>query len=107
VCALKCYGGQGIPDIRILGFALRLKWEWQKRAPDAPPWTRLPSKPEKMVDAMFSCAVHVELGDGASARFWIDAWLPAGQIKSFAPHLFRAIGRQFLNMSVKDALYKL
>lgn len=64
VCAPKCYGGLGIPDIRILGFALRLRWEWQRRTPDAPPWTRLPSRPKKMVDAMFATSVRIELGDG-------------------------------------------
>ena len=28
VCSLKCYGGLGMPDIRILGFALHLRWQW-------------------------------------------------------------------------------
>ena len=64
VCSSKCYGGLGMPDIRILGFALCLRWEWQKRAADAPAWTKLPSKPEKLVSAMFSCSIVVELGDG-------------------------------------------
>lgn len=59
-----------------------------------------------MIQAMFTCSVCLELGDGASARFWTDAWLPAGQIKFFAPHLFRAIGRRFLNVSVKDAIFQ-
>jgi hypothetical protein len=27
VCAPKDHGGLGIPDLRILGFALRLRWE--------------------------------------------------------------------------------
>jgi len=75
VCTPKCYGGLGVPDLRILRFALRLRWEWQKREPGAPAWTQLPSKPERLVDAMFSCSVRVELGDGVSARFWTDAWL--------------------------------
>jgi len=53
---------------------------------------------------MFSCSVAVELGDGALALFWSDSWQPAGPIASFAPHLFRAIGRRFLLVSIKDAL---
>jgi hypothetical protein len=93
-----------MPDIRILGFALRLRWEWQKRAADALSWTKLPSKPEKLVSAMLSCSVVVELGDGVSARFWSDSWLPAGPTASFAPHLFRAISRRFVKVSVKEAL---
>jgi hypothetical protein len=41
-----------------------------------------------MVTAMFSNSVRVELGDGSSACFWTDAWLPEGQIRTFVPHLF-------------------
>ena len=55
---------------------------------------------------MFSCSVRVELGDGVSAHFWTDAWLLAGQIKAFAPHLFRAVGKRFLKTSVKDAIFQ-
>ena len=69
VCTPKCYGGLGLPDIRVLGFALRLRWEWQKRAADMPPWTKLPSKLEKLISAMFNSSVVIELGDGTSARF--------------------------------------
>jgi len=74
-----------MPDIRTLAFALHRRWEWQKRAADAPAWTKLPSKPEKLVSAMFSYSIVVELGDGVSARFWSDSWLPDGPIASFAP----------------------
>lgn len=104
VCSPKCYGGLGMIDIRVLGLALRLRWEWQRRAPDAPVWTKLPHKPEKLISAMFNCSVRVELGDGTSARFWTDPWLPDGRIAAFAPHLFRAVGRRFHCMSVKEAL---
>jgi hypothetical protein len=53
---------------------------------------------------MFSVSVFMEIGDGASARFWTDAWLPEGAIRSFAPNLFAAVGRRRLHRSVKDAL---
>ena len=53
---------------------------------------------------MFSCFVVVELGDGVSAQFWSDSWLPAGPIASFAPHLFRTISHRFLKVSVKESL---
>ena len=36
VCSPKCYGGLGMSNIRILRFALWLRWEWQRRAADAP-----------------------------------------------------------------------
>lgn len=46
------------------------------------------------------------IGDGTSARFWTDNWSSDGPISSFAPHLFSAIGRRFLGVSVKDALFQ-
>lgn len=103
VCSPKCYGGLGLLDIRVLGFALRLCWEWQKRAVEVPPWTKLPSKSEKLVCAMFNSSVVVKL-DGTSARFWFDSWLLAGPIAFFTPHLFRAIGHRFLLVSVQEVL---
>lgn len=53
---------------------------------------------------MFACSVTVEVGDGASARFWTDAWLLAGAISTFAPNLFRDVGHRRLGCSVRDAL---
>lgn len=36
VCSSKDVGGLGLPDLRILGFALRLRWEWLRRTqPDS------------------------------------------------------------------------
>jgi hypothetical protein len=53
---------------------------------------------------MFSASVTVEVGDAANARFWTDAWLPEGAIRTFAPSLFAAVGRRRLKRTVKDAL---
>jgi hypothetical protein len=53
---------------------------------------------------MFMVSIHVRLGDGASARFWMDSWHPEGPIAPFAPSLFQAIGRRRQNQSVKEAL---
>lgn len=104
VCSPKCYGGLGLPDIKVLSFALCLKWEWRKRVVDAPPWTRLPSKPERVVSSMFHSSVLVVLGDGTSAHFCSDLWLPDGPIHSSASHLHHAVGRRFLLVYVKKAL---
>jgi hypothetical protein len=53
---------------------------------------------------MFSASVTVEVGDGATARFWTDAWLPDGAIRSFAPNLYAAVGKRSRRRTVKDAL---
>jgi hypothetical protein len=55
---------------------------------------------------MFQASVTVQLGDGSSACFWTDVWLPDSVIVSFAPNLFRAIDRRFHGRTVKDALFQ-
>jgi hypothetical protein len=53
---------------------------------------------------MFQALVLVVIGDGPSAKFWTDSWLPDGPICRFAPHLFNAIGRCRHGKSVRDAV---
>lgn len=53
---------------------------------------------------MFQCSVYVVVENGASAKFWTDKWLPARAIPSFAPNLFRAVGRRRLGRTVREAL---
>jgi hypothetical protein len=102
-CAPKEYSGLGIPDVRVLGLALRL-WEWLCRTKPGAAWARLPSSLERKSASMFAYSVSIEVGDGASTRFWTDAWLPAGAIPTFACNLFKAVGRRRLGRSVKDAI---
>jgi hypothetical protein len=90
--------------MRILGFALRMRWEWLRRTKTGTAWALLSSAPERKTSSLFSCSVTVDVGDGASTRFWTDAWLPAGAIPSLAPNLFKAVRRRPLECSVKDTL---
>lgn len=104
VCYHREHGGLGMPDLPVLGFALRLRWEWLPRSRPNVTWAQLPSKPERAVASMFSASVSVRLGDGASMRFWTDSWLLDGPICSFAPNLFRAIGRRWRAHTVREAM---
>jgi hypothetical protein len=104
VCAPKDHRGLGLPDLRILGYALRLRWEWMRRTEPSSAWAALPSASEHKVAAMFSSSIYVQVGDGASTKFWTDAWLPDGAISNTAPNLFKAVGRRRLGRTVKDAL---
>jgi len=88
----------------VLGFALRLRWEWLRRSQPDAVWSLLPSKPERKVDHMFQASVSVQVGDGASACFWTDSWLSNGPICRSAPNLFRAVACRRHNRTVKDAL---
>jgi len=55
---------------------------------------------------MFAASVSVTLGDGASARFWTDCWLPEGAISVIAPDLFGAVARRARTRSVRNALHQ-
>lgn len=69
----KDIGGLGMPDLRILGFPLRLHWEWLRPTQPDAAWAMLPSKPERAIDAMFRASVSYQVGDGAPISFWTDA----------------------------------
>lgn len=85
--APKCYGGLGIPDLKTLGYALRLRWEWLRRTQPDSTWAALPHKTEKNIMAMFRASVTMAVGDGASALFWTDSWLPSRPLSESAPNL--------------------
>jgi len=57
-----------------------------------------------LVHSMFQASVSIQIGDGASARFWTDSWLRTGPLCNFAPNLFQAIGQRRRGRSVRDAL---
>ena len=69
-----------------------MRWLWQRRTDDARPWHQLPDKAEKVVQAMFSASIYVELGDGRKALFWTDRWLQGQSVVDLAPCLFNAVG---------------
>jgi hypothetical protein len=67
-------------------------------------WAALPQRLEKNVASMFQASMTVAIGDGASAKFWTDSWLPIGPLSLTAPNLFNAISRSGRARTVKDAL---
>ena len=72
VCRPHDLGGSGIIDLQRFGYALRMRWLWQRRSEDPHPWHELPDETDKVVEAMFAASIYVALGDGRKALFWID-----------------------------------
>lgn len=93
-------------NLRILGFTLRLQWEWLRRTQPEAVWASLPQRHERISDSMFCSSVTITLGDKAAVRFWIDHWLPEGPICTFALNLFHAVGARRRSRTVREALHQ-
>lgn len=104
VCTPTVYGGLGVIDLRLFGFALRLRWNWLIRTQPERCWTRLPSRAEKSVDAMCATSLWVIVGDGAATNLWTDNWATVGPLCKFAPELFACISRTRKKRVLRDAL---
>lgn len=91
-CLPKELGGLGLPDLKTMGAALRLRWEWQRHTNLTVPWAGLPCRSDAVTIAMFRASVRVELGSGDLARFWTDSWLSCDPLCLATPDLFNAVG---------------
>lgn len=58
-------------DLRIAGFALRLRWLWFQRTDTKRPWSGLPLECEREVQAMFDASIEITTGDG-KLTFFLD-----------------------------------
>lgn len=85
-------------------YALRMRWEWLHSVWEPGLLGASTVHPVTEDPSMFSASVTVEIGDGASARLWTDAWRPEGPIRIFTPNLFATVDRRRLWRSVKEAL---
>lgn len=97
-------GGLGITDLRVAGFALKLRWLWLKRTDPNRPWSVLPLDCEEEVEAMFDASTEVQVGDGKD-MFWTDRWLNGSSIYLLAPDLCQAVSKRTLKQrTVREAL---
>ena len=96
VCRPPDLGGLGFLDLKLFGYALRLRWLWFKKTDPSRPWAGLPDAPEPLVVAMFQASVSVQIGDGLSALFWSDRWLDGRCVNDLAPCLFQAVGKRII-----------
>jgi hypothetical protein len=84
-------GGLGIPDLKLLGMTLRLRWLWLQRTDPNHAWSALPIRGDRETAGFFDAAISCSLGDGKSLLFWYDAWLHSQCIAAFAPDLVAAV----------------
>jgi hypothetical protein len=69
VCSPKEYGGLGVPNLELMGIALRSRWTWLQRVSSGKPWQGLTipgsQKEKNFVAASTICLV----GNGTSILF--------------------------------------
>jgi hypothetical protein len=65
----KELGGLGISDLKILNWALRLRWLWLSKIEPNKPWAYFPMQVNVRLHAFFSMAVTSEVGDGTNTLF--------------------------------------
>lgn len=84
-------GGLGVPDLKLTGYALHLRWLWLKRVDQPRPWARLPLQCEPEVQRMFEASIDIKPGNGGMTLFWTDRWLDGTTIQALAPDLALAV----------------
>jgi hypothetical protein len=101
------YGGLDIPNIQLMGFALRLRWLWLDRVDSDNTWSGYFFRADRSAHAFFEALVTVQVGDGSRALFWSDRWLNGCTIPilQLAPDLWNAVPPRIRKSRyVRDAL---
>ncbi|GJN04649.1 hypothetical protein PR202_ga22214 [Eleusine coracana subsp. coracana] len=99
------YGGLGIRNLELQGWALRIRWMWLEKT-DAPrPWEGLPIVVPRHAQALFNVIVATNVGDGQTTKFWTDQWLQGQTISEIAPQLVGTVPKNAIqNRTVAQAL---
>jgi hypothetical protein len=104
----KELGGLGLFDLKLFGWALRVRWLWLQKSDPGRPWAVFPLHFTKEVVCLFNSAVYTEIGNGLNTLFWTDKWLHGHCIQELAPAVFASIPRKVTKSRlVKDALTNL
>lgn len=94
VCRPTDYGGLGIIDLKLAGFALRTRWLWLQRTDGERAWSALQMDFEPEVRALFSASVEFIVGNGLKALFWGDNWIDGKSVSQLAPTLSTVISNR-------------
>ena len=105
VCKPTEFGGLGVSDLKLTGFALQTRWLWLQKTDSDRAWSQLPIKTAPEVQAFFKASTFTVLGDGRNTLFWEDRWLNGESIADAAPYLSQLVSRRTRRtQTVRDAL---
>jgi hypothetical protein len=68
-CGPTEYGGLGISDLKLVGYALQARWLWLQKTDTLRAWSQLPLDINPHVRAFFRSSTFTELGNGNTALF--------------------------------------
>jgi hypothetical protein len=88
------YGGLGIHNLELLGWALRIRWLWAQKTNAGRPWAGLSIAVPHKARALFNAAVDAIVGNGEEILFWTDRWLDGHTVAEIAPNLFNAVQKR-------------
>jgi hypothetical protein len=65
----KQYDVLGIPNLQLMGFALRIRWLWLARVDSDKTWSGYNFRVDKSSQDFFDASVTVQVGDGSRVLF--------------------------------------
>jgi hypothetical protein len=83
-CCPKELGGLGIPNLQLMGMALRMRWLWFTRMDPQRTWSGFKFGNETQEKSFFAASISVTVGDGRKAMFWSHTWIRGSSIRSVA-----------------------
>jgi hypothetical protein len=83
-----------VPNLEIMGYALRMRWLWERKAQTARPWMSLHDDVEQPVAMLFHYSTTMQVGDRKSALFWSDRWINGQSVAELAPCLLQTVGKR-------------
>jgi hypothetical protein len=69
VCMPKEFGGLGIPNLRKMNLALRVRWLWLSQVEASRLWKEIDTQVPRRVSEIFEAATSSVVGDGATTFF--------------------------------------
>jgi hypothetical protein len=99
------YGGLGIPNLQLMGFALRICWLWLARVDSDKTWSEYAFRVDGSSKEFFNASITIQVGDSSRALFWMDRWLHGCSIRQMAPDLWNGVPTRTRNScTMRDAL---